>query len=94
VTQDKLVNVRRLGRCFKCLNVREVRVAFNDTMSEIVSLCDQCFQCPPLDDESFDLIFEKAGVSGPMRTLSIPVADFIQRLPPACWDIERIFPED
>jgi hypothetical protein len=91
---EKFANVRRWGQCGKCHKFRELRVGFNESMSEIISVCDGCFNCPEIDSETFDLLYEKAGVDGPARTLTIPVAEFIQQLPPRHWELERIFPEE
>lgn len=90
------MNVRRYGQCLKCHKYRELRVSWNDTMSEIISVCDQCFHCP-LDEEAFDMIFEKAGVPGParsMRTAQSMVEGQRKRMAGRMFTLERIFPEE
>ena len=92
---DKLVNIRRYGQCSKCHRYRELRVGFNDLMTEVVAVCDPCFDLP-MDEEAMDLIFEKAGVDGPRRTGTTRAImeklrnHHVEHL----FSIEKVFPED
>lgn len=64
-------------------------------MSQIIAVCDYCFDCR-LDEETLDLIFEKAGVPGPQRTLRT-AQSFMERtrdrMSFSMFSLERVFPE-
>jgi hypothetical protein len=93
---DKLVNVRRWGQCSKCHKFRELRCGWNDMLTEIISLCDHCFNCP-MDEEAFDMIFEKAGVPGPVRsniTHKAHMENARKHHASHTFNLEKIFPED
>jgi hypothetical protein len=93
---SKLVDIRRWGQCLKCHKFRELRVTWNDTLTEITSCCDQCFNSI-VDEEAMDLIFEKAGVNGPKRYL-VTAQSFTEatreRMAGRMFNLEKIFPED
>jgi hypothetical protein len=93
---DKFANVRRWGQCSKCHKFRELRAGWNDLLTEIISLCDHCFNVP-MDEEAFDMIFEKAKVNGPPRTLRTAQSfteHSRERMAKHRYTLEKIFPED
>lgn len=93
---DKLVNIRRYGQCTKCHRYRELRVGWNSLMTDIIAVCDACFDLP-MDEEALDLIYEKAGVDGPKRHM-VSALSFIERSMnrqvERTFSLEKIFPED
>jgi hypothetical protein len=92
---DKLVNVRRWGQCTKCHKFRELRVSWNDTLTDFISVCDECLKCP-MDEEALDMIFEKAGVPGPVRSRQTKglIESARNQMAGTLFNLEKIFPED
>jgi hypothetical protein len=90
---DKFANVRHWGQCLKCHRFRELRAAWNDSMSEVTSVCDACFNVP-MDEEGMELIFDKADVPIASRTVKRHVENARKQYAELTFNLEKIFPED
>jgi hypothetical protein len=90
---EKFVNVRRWGSCSRCHKVRELRAAFIPDLSEIVSVCDTCFDVP-LDEEGMELIFAKAGVPIASKAMQRHIEDAIRQNTEDTFNLEQIFPQE
>jgi hypothetical protein len=87
----KFVDVRAYGQCSRCHRYELLQAIFNDTLSEIILVCDRCLNCP-MDAEAMDLIFEKADVPHPDRSRTMQgLVEAEQR---RMFELQRIWPED